>query len=101
VRVRDEGSFADARAGRRLFSCTTPTSRVWRRRRHGALDLIAKHARRPFWLAGGLTPQNVGDAIAAVHPDGVDVASGVESAPGIKDERKVHLFVASVRASKL
>jgi phosphoribosylanthranilate isomerase len=50
-------------------------------------------------LAGGLTPENVGDAIAAVHPWGVDVATGVESEPGRKDPRKLHAFVASARAA--
>jgi phosphoribosylanthranilate isomerase len=51
----------------------------------------------PLVLAGGLTPDNVADAIAAVRPDGVDVASGVESAPGQKDPRLVERFVAAAR----
>jgi phosphoribosylanthranilate isomerase len=50
-------------------------------------------------LAGGLTPENVGDAIAAVHPWGVDVATGVESEPGRKDPRKLRAFVAKARAA--
>ena len=50
-------------------------------------------------LAGGLTPANVGDAIAAVHPWGVDVATGVESEPGRKDPRKLRAFVARARAA--
>jgi phosphoribosylanthranilate isomerase len=57
----------------------------------------------PVILAGGLTPENVGEAVAAVRPWGVDVASGVESEPGRKDPEKVARFVRSVRdaSSKL
>lgn len=51
----------------------------------------------PVMLAGGLTPGNVGEAIARVRPAAVDVASGVESAPGIKDEAKMRLFFEAVR----
>lgn len=58
---------------------------------------IAK--RRKLVLAGGLTPENVREAVAAVRPWCVDVASGVESGPGIKDPRKVAAFVRAARAS--
>ena len=50
-------------------------------------------------LGGGLTPGNVAEAITAVRPFGVDVSSGVESAPGRKDPRRVAEFVAAARAA--
>ena len=51
---------------------------------------------RPIILAGGLHPGNVGDAIRAVRPWAVDLASGVESAPGIKEAGKLRAFFAAV-----
>jgi phosphoribosylanthranilate isomerase len=61
--------------------------------------LIAASARRPFLLAGGLTPENVAAAIAAVRPDGVDVASGVERHARAKDPEKLAAFIAAVRGA--
>jgi phosphoribosylanthranilate isomerase len=55
--------------------------------------------RVPLILSGGLTPENVGDAIRVARPYAVDVASGVESAPGIKDHEKLAAFAAAVRAT--
>lgn len=50
-------------------------------------------------LAGGLTSDNVAEAIALVRPSAVDVASGVEASPGVKDPKKVRQFVANARAA--
>lgn len=54
---------------------------------------------RPLALAGGLTPENVAEAMRRVRPDWVDTASGVESAPGRKDTAKTRIFVESARAA--
>ena len=54
---------------------------------------------RFFILSGGLTEKNVGQAIATVAPHAVDVCSGVESAPGVKDHQAVEDFITAVRAA--
>jgi phosphoribosylanthranilate isomerase len=58
-----------------------------------------RHPARRLVLAGGLHPGNVAGAIAAVSPWAVDVASGVEAAPGVKDAGKVAAFLAAARAA--
>ena len=61
---------------------------------------IARETRRfaaRLILAGGLNPANVAEAIATVNPDGVDVCSSLESAPGIKHLRRAQQFVSAVR----
>jgi phosphoribosylanthranilate isomerase len=67
-----------------------------------ALSLsLAAHARRRFdgrlVLAGGLRPDTVAQAVGLVRPDAVDVSSGVEILPGIKDSQKIEQFVEAVR----
>lgn len=54
----------------------------------------------PFMLSGGLTPQTVADAIRSVRPFAVDVSSGVESAPGVKDKRLIEAFIRNARAAQ-
>ena len=53
----------------------------------------------PIILAGGLTPENVAAAIERVHPYAVDVSSGVEAAPGIKDRHKVQCFILAAKGA--
>lgn len=64
-------------------------------------QLAARHRGRvPVLLSGGLTPDNVAEAAAVVHPFAVDVASGVESAPGVKDHALMEQFVDALAVSE-
>ncbi|MEA2488343.1 MAG: phosphoribosylanthranilate isomerase [Acidobacteriota bacterium] len=61
-------------------------------------SLLAMYPRsKPFFLAGGLTPENVGAAVSLARPDAIDLASGVEAEPGIKDHQKLRSLFERVR----
>lgn len=75
--------------------------------RYGGTGAVADWAQaarlaqqRPVMLAGGLTPENVAEAIRRVRPLGVDTASGVQSSPGRKDPARVKAFLESVRSAE-
>jgi phosphoribosylanthranilate isomerase len=100
VRVRDDGSMTGAGSwnpGLWLYDAYVDgfggagVAAPW--------PVVARVARRPYLLAGGLHPGNVADAVRATRPDGVDVASGVERRPGQKDPDQVAAFVAAARAA--
>jgi phosphoribosylanthranilate isomerase len=96
--VKDFADIAD-----RLLLDAKPPKGAERPGGHGvAFDwglLKALDPSVPFMLSGGLTPETVGAAIKAVRPFGVDVSSGVETAPGQKDAELIRAFIEAARAA--
>jgi phosphoribosylanthranilate isomerase len=101
VRLRDAGSLAalDRYGGEWLLVDADAPSYGGSGQRADWTLARAAAARRPILLAGGLTPENVAEAVRAVQPFGVDVAGGVERAPGAKDWKRVAAFVAAAKGA--
>jgi len=98
IRVFDESSLAAANGWNpRFFLYDAFGAGYGGTGKRPPWQIVAAGARRPFLLAGGLGPLEVAEAIATVRPDGVDVASGVESKPGIKSEAKIVAFIENAR----
>jgi phosphoribosylanthranilate isomerase len=103
IRVRGEAAphvLAQYRAARAILLDTYAEGRMGGTGQRFDLS-IASELVSGGWrviVAGGLTPENVGEVISAVRPYGVDVSTGVEAAPGRKDPDKVARFIAAVRA---
>jgi phosphoribosylanthranilate isomerase len=97
IRVRSRADIADAeRFHTDLHMLDSPgNGQTW----DWTLAGTRSHKAPALIVAGGLTPANVGEAIATARPWAVDVASGVESAPGIKDALKVRAFAEAVAAA--
>jgi phosphoribosylanthranilate isomerase len=101
IRVRDEQSLAEAGRWRARYFLYDAHAEGYGGSGQVAPWGIIAGAPRPFLLAGGLDSDNVAGAIAAVRPDGVDVASGVESSPGIKDPGKLAAFIRNARSAAM
>jgi phosphoribosylanthranilate isomerase len=96
IRVFDESSLTSATGwSPRYFLYDAHSDGYGGQGKLAPWRVVAAGARRPFLLAGGLDPDNVAEAIAIVNPDGVDVASGVESSPGVKDHDKLRAFISN------
>jgi phosphoribosylanthranilate isomerase len=97
-RVRSPGDVQAARAYRtdyHLFDAHSPGRYGGTGKTFDPELLRTRRGGVPAILAGGLNPDNVGEAIALANPWGVDVASGVESAPGVKDHNLIGSFIAA------
>jgi len=100
IRARDQASLKEALGWEAsLFLYDAYAEGYGGSGKRAPWEVVAEGARRPFLIAGGLNPSNVAQAVEATRPDGVDVSSGVESAPGIKDLRKLRAFIKQARAA--
>jgi phosphoribosylanthranilate isomerase len=104
LRLRDRSSFLalaefKGRMGVRGFVVDAFSDRVYGGTGHTTNWSLAGEVAKavPILLAGGLTPENVQEAIRQVQPYGVDVSSGVEQRPGRKDSAKIRAFIQAVR----
>lgn len=104
LRVKDRGSFLalaefQGRAGVRGFVLDTYSEKAYGGTGEVTDWSLAAEAAKAatILLAGGLTPENVAEAIRTVRPYGVDVSSGVEASPGKKDHAKIRAFLEAVR----
>jgi phosphoribosylanthranilate isomerase len=92
VHVQDSLPSTETHADYLLFDTGGGTGRVF------DWELLAGYGRaKPFFLAGGITPDNVAEAIEKTKPYAVDVASGVEDRPGVKDHRKLKAFFEAIK----
>jgi phosphoribosylanthranilate isomerase len=105
VHLSDEAGVADAT---RLSAGVTPLVDAQDEKRRGGTGQLANWRRaalvaaaRPIVLAGGLTAENVGEAIRQVRPWAVDVSSGVEASHGVKSPERLRAFFRSVNAATL
>lgn len=96
--VYREGKIVDTASMPREFLYEGPRSGAGETVDWARAAVVARRGR--MLLAGGLSPANVGAAIDAVRPWGVDVSSGVESAPGVKDPEKIREFIKAARAAE-
>jgi len=102
LRIAGEKDIAAAEAYKvDLFLIDTPSELWGGSGKTGDWKIAAEACKRlRALLAGGLTPENVAEAVRAVDPYGVDVSTGVERSPGIKDRTKMAVFIDRARAAK-
>jgi len=103
-RIRDAGSLKELTKYQTdawlLDACSSDTFGGTGEKFNWTLAIEAQRPGKPVFLAGGLTPENVAEAVQQVQPFGVDVSSGVESSPGRKDPAKVRAFIKAAKTTR-